>query len=327
MSHILWNIIYIYIMKLTNLTSQQLRNVKTYADFGSKDLTIIVDSNNLINFNLLAIISGNISSKCHTTHHHYNLLTNKPHKFEATYLLYTSVSSGTKLNIYHTGTGFGTDGSGVPVTLPWGGDGFATTTEFTPSESTGTQLSCNCLKPRQLGEDLAALGWVLTAPAESMAGPYVTGYNCGTGKTAQQAETNTASAPCLSCFELTAIDHVPSWGPQPGPPAHPLKVIVGDACPHRDNKKICPQYPGEQNDLGGCCGNNTSAYNHFDLWLMDTTLMPIMPITDRYPKWTKLSTDWNNGQGNWPANFIPIPCDKTVLKVMNQHNCTPCSQK
>ena len=70
-------------MKLTNLTSQQLRNVKTYADFGSKDLTIIVDSNNLINFNLLAIISGNISSKCHTTYHHYNLLTNKPHKFEA----------------------------------------------------------------------------------------------------------------------------------------------------------------------------------------------------------------------------------------------------
>ena len=306
-------------MKLTNLTSQQLRNVKTYADFGSKDLTIIADSNNLIIFNVLAIISGNISSKCHTTYHHYNLLTNKPHKFEATYLLYTSVSSGTKLNIYHTGTGFGTDGSGVPVPLPWRGDSFATTTKFTPVESTGSQLSCNCSKPRQLGEDLATHGWVLTAPAESMAGPYVMGYNCGTGKNAQKAEGNTASAPCLSCFKLTASDHVPSWGQQhDGPPATPLKVIVGDACPHRDNQGTCPQNPGEQNKLGGCCGKKIRAYNHFDLWLMDTP-------DHRYPNWIKLSTEWNNGPGNWPAKFIPIQCDNEVLAVMHKHECTTCS--
>jgi len=115
-------------MQLLNLTNQQLRNVGTYAEYFSIDgseLTIIVNSSKLTNFNPLAIFSGNISSNCHTTNYYLDLVTKTPKKFESTYLLHTIENLGKKLTIYHIGIGFVTEGSGSdswfppPYSKPW----------------------------------------------------------------------------------------------------------------------------------------------------------------------------------------------------------------
>tara|TARA_Y100000389_G_C17444076_1_gene510468 strand:+ start:173 stop:898 length:726 start_codon:yes stop_codon:yes gene_type:complete len=241
--------------------------------------------------------------------------------------------------------------------LQWNGNGKATTTIFTPCESLGQSLSCGCGGSKnevyKLANELAENNWALTAPAQSMASPYTeSGYTCGNGKDAEKTQSNTASAPCLSCFNLTPQSH-PTWGDTA--PEMSLNVIVGDACPAKDNVEVCAQNPNDRTN-GHCCDADTGGelykegytYNHFDIWSFplpeDNEKKAIAacntkrgssvdPISDSYKNWTELSNKWEGSWSkkfpsvspNWPVRFNAIVCPQNIITIMKKYNCKTCS--
>ena len=104
-----------------------------------------------------------------------------------------------------------------------------------------------------------------------MAAPY-TGNNgqCGSGKTAASAKIKTASAPCMSCWELTAQ---PRNG-QPKPQKSTINVVVGDSCPNKDNVGVCPANPGDTNNGEQIWAGDPNRYNHLDAIPSPTYCVP-----------------------------------------------------
>lgn len=113
---------------MNNLTSQELLNINKYDKYKGKELTLIVDSNNLTTFNVLAVYLGNITSMCQKMNHYLNLLTNKPKNFKSTYLFHTIKNKHKTIYIYHKGIRFTKDSSDnslnfppkfLPIDKPW----------------------------------------------------------------------------------------------------------------------------------------------------------------------------------------------------------------
>jgi hypothetical protein len=98
---------------------QAITNLDTYTSHlkTNKTLTIVVDSDNLMNFELLGIFSDHIPTTCHTKIKYLNRLDNKPIQFKNTYLLETVSNAGKTLHIYHIGPGLYGDASGVTNTF------------------------------------------------------------------------------------------------------------------------------------------------------------------------------------------------------------------
>ena len=65
---------------------QAITNLDTYTSHlkTNKTLTIVVDSDNLMNFELLGIFSDHIPTTCHTKIKYLNRLDNKPIQFKNT---------------------------------------------------------------------------------------------------------------------------------------------------------------------------------------------------------------------------------------------------
>jgi hypothetical protein len=103
---------------MINLTSAQLLNPRSYDKYNSKEITVIVDSKELTNFNIHAVYFGHISSKCHTTLKYLNQLDFKAVQFDTTHLLHTIKMENKAVYIYHKGPGFVGDSSDNPPSPP-----------------------------------------------------------------------------------------------------------------------------------------------------------------------------------------------------------------
>ena len=198
-------------------------------------------------------------------------------------------------------SGGGSSGGGTPK--HYEGDKRATTTLYTPAESTGTTLGCQCeINNYKLNEDLANAGFFITAPAESMASPYA-GSNgqCGTGTSADTLKTGTASTPCMSCWKLTPEDSS----------VDPINVVVGDACPNKDNPNICPKNPGDKNEDNATWGGVAGRHNHFDIFTSTGASASV-------PNWDALSAKWT---GNSRVTFESMECPQNVKDIMRTNSC------
>ncbi len=92
---------------------QEIKDPTTYTSYFNKNntLTIIVNSSNSTNFEILGIFTDHISPACHNKLQHLNLLDNKPIQFENTYLLDIISKNEKTLYIYHIGNGLNGDAS------------------------------------------------------------------------------------------------------------------------------------------------------------------------------------------------------------------------
>lgn len=181
------------------------------------------------------------------------------------------------------------------------GDGRATTTNYTSTESAGIGSCGGCLYPacpgcgggddghtyanmydalQQVPSDNP---WTMAATAQSMMGPDCPGVK-GMGCTGRTHPTgNTADAPCGTCWELTKTDP---------PPVTKINVAITDACPFEDNREWCPQNAGDKNQHG--------SYNHFDVW-----------------NGAQIK-DWGS---NPLVNFQSIACPEAVQKILREGCC------
>jgi hypothetical protein len=124
---------------MISLTSTELLNISTYDKYNSKEITVIVDSTELTNFNIHAVYFGHIPSKCHTTLKYLNQLDFKAVQFDTTHHLYTIKTDNKAVYIYHKGSGFAGDSSSNPPSPPPSPINFPPT--FLPKSSSWPKLS------------------------------------------------------------------------------------------------------------------------------------------------------------------------------------------
>ena len=306
---------------------QKIKDPNTYTSYFNENniLTIIVNSNKLINFKLLGIFTSHVPPICHNKLKNLNLLDNKPIQFETTYILDIINHNGKMLYIYHIGNGLYEDASyNFPdpnckspsikiIQKGTKGDGKTTTTWYSIRESSG-QGSCGgcgaiksakgigCVKNpyKEIAKELLHASpsgdiWLATATAESMSSPYCdpNGFDCGWGGDAEKIPNGkTSSAPCGSSFKLTIG-------------TKNINVVVTDACPSgKQNAEWCPKHPGTSNNYG--------SYNHFDLWVGSISGEVLQKLGVTY-------IDFLNNPNM--VDFIPQETPPYIIKILQNYCC------